>query len=260
MPAPRMNQRRPQQGYSLMNAYDDWKGWREGQNQKMQSLMSGNMDEEGLNMMLEEMMPAAKLPAALMGITRMGSKVITPDIPVAKKAGLLQEALPMNQSSRMQRAKDMGFNTDRPLYHGTSDDIKEFDIKHPNRHDWGWIGEGTYVSDYPAVANSYANLKGGAGNPNVMPMYSSVQNPMRITQQEKNRIFQQGPEGAEAFKQKAIDDGYDAIEVMTPKGELLEMNVFDPSKLRSINATFDPAKKGSKDLLSAMPNLMNGYV
>lgn len=159
-------------------------------------------------------------------------------------------SLPLDEASRMARAKEMGFDVDRPLYHGTADDITEFDIKHPNRHDWGWIGEGVYVSDSPEVASSYANLKKGAADPNVMPLLTSASNPKRITMQEKHKLFQKGPEAAEAFKAQAMSDGYDAIEVMTPKGELLEMNVFDPSQIRSRFATFDTSKKDSANILA----------
>ena len=39
---------------------------------------------------------------------------------------LKPQSLPMDEASRMARAKEMGFDTDNPVYHGTMKDFPEF--------------------------------------------------------------------------------------------------------------------------------------
>lgn len=44
----------------------------------------------------------------------------------------VKQILDMSDAARMQRAKDMGFDTEKTLYHGTSGDFQEFDPKRKN--------------------------------------------------------------------------------------------------------------------------------
>jgi hypothetical protein len=71
--------------------------------------------------------------------------------------------LPMDLASRMARAKEMGFDTDRVLYHGTKSDFDEFA---PTRGDYG---EGVYLTPSSYIANQYAGWTDGA---NVRPVYA----------------------------------------------------------------------------------------
>ena len=51
------------------------------------------------------------------------------------------------------------------VYHGTRDDIKSFDLDHPNRKDVGWLGRGIYTSSSADQAGDYAEVKRGAAGP-----------------------------------------------------------------------------------------------
>jgi hypothetical protein len=62
-------------------------------------------------------------------------------------------------------------------FHGTGDNVKAFQVGHRNRKDSGWLGRGIYVTNTPSVANTYANIKSGDGDPNVMPLYVGLRNP-----------------------------------------------------------------------------------
>jgi hypothetical protein len=59
--------------------------------------------------------------------------------------------LPMDAASRMARAKEMGFDADTPLHHGSNMDINSFDR----------TTRGTWVSDNPDMADSYVARAGG---------------------------------------------------------------------------------------------------
>src|SRR5262245_10550104 len=57
--------------------------------------------------------------------------------------------LPMDLASRMARAREMGFDTDRTLYHGTSSTFDEFN---PGNRS-------IYLTDKPEIADIYANVR-----------------------------------------------------------------------------------------------------
>lgn len=76
--------------------------------------------------------------------------------------------LPMDIESRTNRAEEMGFNVDVPMYHGTnSDEIIAFDDKYIGLvNDEGFYGRGHYFTPYQGEAGFYGknvgkyNLKG----------------------------------------------------------------------------------------------------
>ena len=80
----------------------------------------------------------------------------------ADKARLLTDELPMDTASRMQRAKEMGFDVDNPMYHATNaENIKAFDLeKIGTQTDSGFYGEGIYFADTPGEAGYYAKNVG----------------------------------------------------------------------------------------------------
>ena len=58
--------------------------------------------------------------------------------------------------ARLQRAKDMGFNIENPVYHGThSDNIKEFDDRFIGNRDEGFFGRGHYFTDKSIIKFFY---------------------------------------------------------------------------------------------------------
>ena len=52
-------------------------------------------------------------------------------------------------------------NDPQTFYHGTADDISKFELSHPNRKDFGWLGDGVYITNDPLMADAYANSKAG---------------------------------------------------------------------------------------------------
>ena len=61
-----------------------------------------------------------------------------------------------NVATRLQRAKDMGFDIDSPVYHGThADNIKEFDDKLIGNRDEGFFGRGHYFTNSSGEASYY---------------------------------------------------------------------------------------------------------
>jgi hypothetical protein len=67
----------------------------------------------------------------------------------------LDAQLPMDEASRMQRAREMGFDTD--VYHGTAEDIAEFDLKRGGNNTKARSAQqAVWLVDDPQVAEGYA--------------------------------------------------------------------------------------------------------
>jgi len=74
----------------------------------------------------------------------------------------LANALDMSPEARLARAKEMGFDTSRTLYHGTKSEFDEFNTTR------GDYGDGVYLTPNQYIANQYAGWTDGA---NVRPVY-----------------------------------------------------------------------------------------
>lgn len=94
---------------------------------------------------------------ALGGLKKVGQKAV-------KEGG--QEL-----AERMARAKKLGFDTNKTLYHGTSKTFSQFD---PNLKGTGAgatsEGYGAYFSNNPEIASAYAMPKGAEVGGNVVPV------------------------------------------------------------------------------------------
>jgi hypothetical protein len=133
--------------------------------------------------------------------------------------------LDMSQEARMRRAEEMGFDTSRPYYHGTTGDIETFDPMRAgetfgNRVDPSLWPEDyappMYFADNPDFAGVVAEYKARetGGDPSILPVY--LRNARR-------------------------------------GGRSDEMVVRNPADIRSVNAAFDPARSDSVDLLASNP-------
>ena len=177
-------------------------------------------------------------------------------------------ALDMSQEARLARARDMGFDTDRVLYHGTGKDFQEFEP--------GTRGNGTrrnvYLTDNPDIADIYANsqnygLKGG-GDPMIYPLYAKAEKPLVVSDKGPDGSFgwvsdnlaaalgvDHPPAGKYAtLYDEARRQGYDQVQIreMTDLGGPQTQYIpLKPEYIRSVNAAFDPAKSDSANLLAA---------
>jgi len=210
----------------------------------------------------------------LVGLDKSGLEYFKEALGLAPQGPTDPMAMPNlwdDTASRMQRARDMGFDLDETLYHGTSDDIKYFSLTHPNRKDSGWLGTGVYLTDDPSLASIYGNMKPSTSNagPNILPVHVKLKNPYYASINDKLRLknisFDKGKEEARAaadawtteLKKKGHDgvilefdpkdDGSGSFGVGFPAHK--EVVVFEPENIRSSFAKFDPADADS-DFLS----------
>jgi len=142
---------------------------------------------------------------------------------------------------RMARARRLGFDTETPLYHGTTADFAEFNGG-ANLRDT----RGIHLADDPETANFFAGM---GQNGRVMPVYV------------RGRLREHvGPTGSaiEATIRQARAAGDAGVSVTYPGTSRngfrprREIIVFDPSNIRSRFAAFDPARSNSSDLLAGL--------
>ena len=168
----------------------------------------------------------------------------------ASKEGALPaiaSALDMSPEARLARAREMGFDTSRTLYHGTDRDFESF-----NPSQSGAYGPGVYVTPDADYANRYAIGRSGCEQETlIMPLhvrgdmadgmlYESLKREARASGVPDDQI-------AMAVQQQLQDMGYAGVEGRANQA----VTVFDPSNIRSVNAAFDPAKSDSANLLAA---------
>jgi len=143
--------------------------------------------------------------------------------------------------SRMARTK--ADYEDTNYYHGTGAHIKEGFIPSES----GNLGGGVYLTPNPdsaskrAVLSKYRNRDKGK-NPNVLQ--TRIRNDLSFFDVNENPFM-------DLDVNKLKEQGYDGVRRFDDD-VLQEINVFDPSNIRSVNAQFDPAKKGSSNLLASL--------
>lgn len=208
------------------------------------------------------------------------------------KNGFGGSKLPMDEASRMQRARDMGFDVDTPLYHGTGRDFEAFDVGAKKVTGGGFNDRGIFLTDNPKVASQYTEFHNGdlenINGRHVMPVYARgkfLEIPLGLY----NRLQQAAGDmrrGADLGEIRALGlemdleaigvkwdgksnlvdtiqaAGFDGIRVprkigrgYQPAGEVM---VFDPKNIRGKFAKFDPAQSSSSKLLAGMRDNSTG--
>jgi len=119
----------------------------------------------------------------------------------------LAEEAAAREASRIDRAKEMGFDPSKTWYHGSaSPDIQNFDTYGSN---YGLFGQGSYFTDNPEIASSYTSKgikrllrEGKTPAPTVYPVNLKTKNP--IVMEEISNIPEwkkaAGPDFAHIFE------------------------------------------------------------
>lgn len=177
--------------------------------------------------------------------------------------------IPLDPISRMQRAREMGFNVDEIGFHGTapnmySNDKFSPDIRELKVSKRGQSGSGVYVAPDVRLANKFAgagevnrkdfnpalsNPKGGS----ILPVVTRNENPANVGAVRRAQ-HQVGNIGYEEGSRKSTE----ILKNMGFSGAKLpnEQVVFDPENVRSIYGRFDPRLSHLKNILAAPAGLL----
>jgi len=178
-------------------------------------------------------------------------------------------------NTAMERAKAMGYNVDKPVYHGTGADIKAFDpLLADTRRKTGTPTGSVVVSSSPDTASTYANMTSGewiknwGEGGNVIPMYLRNNKNLTVNAAEpnytpnwNNLLIKRYPEIETTNELAALakEMGKESATIKNIKDNAVMSSaegnttfVFKPELLRSQFAAFDPAKINENDLLAGV--------
>lgn len=136
--------------------------------------------------------------------------------------------LPMDEVSRMARAREQGFDVGNPVYHGTSTDFNQFDPSmSPNSQFWS-------TTDRAAIESGDV---GAAGSGVIKDLYQRIKNPAGWDEYD------------ELFTDQMIESGYDGIALR--EGNETTFVAFSPEQYRSVNAAFDSDEVNNPNLMAS---------
>jgi hypothetical protein len=164
---------------------------------------------------------------------------------LAHKIAQEHAALPVEQgglglppdNTAMDRARALGFDTDKTWYHGTNNEFEEFDPSTIGKNYDSHYGEGFYFASQPRHAMEYGNIN---------DYYLSANNPIKHSLSLREEAKNTGITLRDLAQQK----GNDSIE----QGDQFNAQriVFDPKNIRSRFAAFDPFKKDNANILASL--------
>lgn len=191
----------------------------------------------------------------MMGLSIVGPATVNGDGKTLEQQEYDQavaKGLDMNQEARMQRASDMGFDVDNMVYRGMADDVDSMRV-----NDRGVLfvtPDSEYASD-----PHYGGREGGSVypliiNPENLFDFDNIEHKDALLSKGKSPVFRsaingnfqalQDPDVVQALK----DEGFSGFKAIDPEGQQ-SIALFDTSKIRSVNAAFDPDFKESDKLL-----------
>ena len=194
-----------------------------------------------------------------MSFLRTITELFEAGYPKEVAARIASGELPMDRASRMERAREQGFDPTDVQLHGTSDDIVSFREGLLGERDPGYVGQGVYTTPEARLASSYANMApprerniaGDYSSPNVMPLLTRGGEYQQFDLADKVNLanqIRQNPVVASDLTRELLDAGKAGAEVRDATGALVERSTFDPRNIRSVNAAFDPQYKGANIL------------
>jgi hypothetical protein len=170
-----------------------------------------------------------------------------------------KNSLPMDEASRMARAREMGFDTGKIWYRGT---VNRGEKKASHSLE---ATRGVFMSDNPDVAKifryprEYGEVLADSRAGDFQKLYTRSQKPLTLTAENAQK-FTDDTSYQTGVIRDAIDKGYDSILVPNVRegvGDWVEhgttLVVLDPRMIRKTSAAFDPAKKDSANLLAMNP-------
>ena len=175
---------------------------------------------------------------AVAGLLKTPAALATIAGGIAKASKAKKGITALDDTARLKKAKDMGFRTDEPVYHGThSKDIDAFDDKFIGNRDEGFFGKGHYFTSESGEASYYG--------PNVGEYYTRGKL-LDLSPTKKNSNFE-------------IEDK-DYFKFWTKELDKLDM-LDEPTKigLKTINKIDDYVEKNVKVINGQNSNGTTGF-
>lgn len=194
--------------------------------------------------------------------------------PAVRGAFKPRSVLLMDEASRLARAKQMGFNIEEPLYHGSGKEFNAFDPKKAGTASGSHEQQAAFFTPAPVTADHYARIasvrdaepgeafhdKFFYGGKYYHSVYDGAQVYPTYVKPGKQMVADVPYYNTATVDQIVNDarrDGYDTIRFKNmhdtgQAGPLDQIAVLNPSNIRSQFAAFDPKNKSSANLLAGL--------
>jgi hypothetical protein len=163
--------------------------------------------------------------------------------------------LPMDEASRMERAREQGFDVDTPLYVGRRGNYDE--LKPGTNAYLGKQTEGVSVTSDPKWARAHATEKGNVQTVYVRGRFADAAEYNAIRDKIERRLMRGARrEDVRALQEQATIEAQNELRKLGYAGfrnpEEAEIRIFDPKNIRRTDAAFDPSQQGSSKLLASV--------
>jgi len=167
---------------------------------------------------------APEMALNMIGAPAMGGVSAGGREAVLGSGAVRRSALPMDEASRLERARSQGYNTNEPVYHETARSFNEFKPEYGSQV-WFTTDKGTLGQN------------GAAGQGRVIEAYLN------------NKKLAGWPEYDKYGTDELVRMGYDGARL----GK--DIVTFNPKGIRSVDAKFDPKKIKSGNILAGAAGL-----
>jgi hypothetical protein len=117
------------------------------------------------------------------------------------------------------------------------------------------LGTGVYLADSYEFADLYVPQKSrrNADEGRVMELMLRIENPYRVSDAERSRLRRGDRATSDAFVRGLQAQGHDSAFYDHGENLGVEVVVFDPARVRSVDAEFDPASQSENNLRPSTP-------
>lgn len=184
-----------------------------------------------------------------MSLLKAIERLVRAGYPEGTAKKIVTGELPMDEASRMARAREQGFDVDTPLYRGST--VPERELRTSTGHEH-YI-EGISTSPDPQYASMHGNnimrlLGPKGGQEDFFQLIQRIDKDDSLTDSEIAKIAR-----SEGVKASVL---YDPL----AGGSGLDIRVLDPKNLRSTEAAFDPENIGKPSIMGGQAALGAGGI
>lgn len=186
------------------------------------------------------------------GVLPSVKKLVEAGYPESTARKIMSGQLPMDEASRMARAREQGKDVDRNLIHRSPvEGILEFE---PSKS--GRMGPAVYATPLEDYGTSF-----GENRYNLVAENKPATNRQRLelVEQLSRNLLDQGVDPRIAYRQAQVEandilrsQGYTTIEMTDRRGRVTEVAILDPTSIRDIDrAAFDPDEIDNPNIMAS---------
>ena len=194
----------------------------------------------------------AASPESEAGVASQFIRLVEEGYPESTARKIISGELPMDEASRVARAREQGKDIDRNLIHRSPvEGILEFESSKSGR-----MGPAVYATPLDDYGLSFGENQYNLVAENVP---ATNRQRLELVEQLSRNLLDQGVDPRVAYQQAQVEandilrsQGYTTVEMTDRKGRVTEVAILDPTNIRDRDrAAFDPDQIGSPNILAS---------